>query len=278
MTTMESVELSAAERANFRRQGFLVKQGLFAPEELRGWEQALEEGAMEGLKRDGYGMRQVHLLSLSLAHTRFSELARDPRLIACLRPLLGTDIELQHSKIATAPPLAGQGGYPMHQDFAYFPHTNTDLVAIMIALDDMSPDNSCLRMVPGSHDWGLLDHRSEDGYFSGRCTDTRRWRPEDAVHLRLAPGDVSLHHCLTLHGSDANRSGRPRRALVFQYRAADAYQLADHVFPDTGTLVSGQRSATVRTDGNTYTLPRQRNELHPYGSAWNQIGSAVCFK
>jgi ectoine hydroxylase-related dioxygenase (phytanoyl-CoA dioxygenase family) len=38
----------------------------------------------------------------------------------------------------------------------------------------------------------------------------------DARHLELAPGDISIHHCLTLHGSPPNHSGRARRTIVLR--------------------------------------------------------------
>ena len=75
------------------------------------------------------------------------------------------------------------------------------------------------------------------------------WGDESQL-VQITPrvGGISLHHCLALHGSPPNLSGRPRRGLVFQYRADDAYQLADTVFADTGLVVSGQRRGRVRCE------------------------------
>ena len=89
-------------------------------------------------------------------------------------------------------------------------------------------------------------------------------------------GGISIHHCLALHGSEPNLSGHPRRGLVFQYRADDAYQLADNVFKDTGILVSGQRRERVRCEEAVFRLPkRPGNNEHPFGSAWNQDGGVA---
>ena len=65
------------------------------------------------------------------------------------------------------------------------------------------------------------------------------------AHLTPRAGGISLHHCLTVHGSIANQSDRPRRGLVFQYRADDAYQLAGTVWTDTGILMSGRRRGST---------------------------------
>lgn len=38
-----------------------------------------------------------------------------------------------------------------HQDQAYDPHTNSDMLAILLLLDDMNESNGCLHVAPGSH-------------------------------------------------------------------------------------------------------------------------------
>ena len=48
----------------------------------------------------------------------------------------------------------GKGTVEWHQDFPYLPHTNFDVLAVMILLDDATPENGCMRVVPGSHKRG----------------------------------------------------------------------------------------------------------------------------
>ena len=67
-------------------------------------------------------------------------------------------------------------------------------------------------------------------------------------------------------------SGHPRRGLVYQYRADDAYQLADSVFEDRGILVSGKRRERVRCEEGVFRLPKRNRSEHPFGSVWNQDG------
>jgi len=192
-----------------------------------------------------------------------------------IRPLIGEAIQLQHSKLATKPLARGVGPFGWHQDFAYFPHTNTDLCAVMVLLDDADAENGCLNVVRGSHRLGLLGH-DRDGVFQGHCVETEHWEahPEHVVPLALPAGSISIHHCLTLHGSQANRSGRPRRALIFQYRAADAHQFADRVFADTGTPIHGEWDGRVRCEAGVVRLPF-RGEPRPIGSVWRQWGEAA---
>ena len=104
------------------------------------------------------------------------------------------------------------------------------------------------------------------------------WGDESQL-VQITPrvGGISLHYCLALHGSPPNLSGRPRRGLVFQYRADDAYQLADTVFADTGLVVSGQRRGRVRCEAGVLRLPRRSDFENLFGSAWHQLGDQVEF-
>lgn len=226
-----------------------------------------------------YKKETIHLTGLTSLHPALLDLARHPAVVSKIIPLLGPDIQIQHSKLATKPPTKHMGPFPWHQDFAYYPHTNTDLLSVMIMLDDATPDNGCMSMVKGSHKLGMLNH-SIDGYFSGACQEPQYWESKEGrantVEIMTKCGGISIHHCLTLHGSPANLSGRERRGIVISYRADDAYQLADTVFSDTGMMVCGTRKEVVRCASDTYILPKRRPAVGtPFGTAWNQVGSEV---
>ncbi|HYE05376.1 MAG TPA: phytanoyl-CoA dioxygenase family protein [Planctomycetota bacterium] len=273
-TTAMATGLPAAALERFRADGFVVVDDVFSPGEITELRAAVEAAELPAEQlRQGGDSATVHLLGLTSRHPAFAALARDQRIVQMLIPLLGPDIQLQHAKLAVKPQARERGPYPWHQDFAYFPHTNTDLVAVMVMLDDATPDNGCMRMVRGSHRDGLAEHRS-DGAFSGGCTEPRRWADASRiVDITPRAGGISIHHCLTLHGSPANRSGLPRRGIVFQYRADDAHQLADTVFDDTGTQICGARRGVVRCESGRWLLPLRPGWGNGFGSAWNQQGA-----
>jgi ectoine hydroxylase-related dioxygenase (phytanoyl-CoA dioxygenase family) len=266
--------LTPDQVAAYHRDGFLVVDNVFSPAEVEALKAASAESAIVDEQRaSGADSNTYHLLGLTQKHPLFLDLVRDPRMVAKLVPLIGPDIQLHHSKLATKPTRPGAGAYAWHQDLAYFPHTNTDLATIMVMLDDCDEDNGCMRMIPGSHQGGLLDHRI-NGYFSGGLSKNL---PYDlGTPITPKAGGISIHHCLTLHGSAANKSGRPRRGVTFQYRADDAHQLADHVFDDTGLVIAGTRRGVVRCTAGTWMLPRHHGRVgEGFGSAWNQQGPAA---
>lgn len=267
--------LADEDVALFENDGFLIVDDVLTPDEVEALRRACASHEIqEELRQRDNETRTVHLLNLAARHPLFLKLARDPRILGRITPLIGSDIQLQHSKLATKPPAKGKGTFAWHQDFAFFPHTNTDLVAVMVMLDDATPENGCMQIVKGSHRLGLLDH-VEDGLFTGACQESDRWAdPSDIANVTPKAGGISIHHALALHGSEANLSGQPRRGLVFQYRADDAFQLADGIWEDTGLLMCGARRAHVRCDSGVVRLPRSnRYEGHPFGHAWNQIGA-----
>jgi len=272
--TMEIAGLTNEQRQSFWKDAYLVIDNIFPPTDVALLREACDSPAVttEWKKRD-HENKTVHLLEITAKHPIFMELAKSPRILNRITPLIGPNIQLQHSKLATKPPVKGKGPFAWHQDFAYFPHTNTDLVAVMVLLDDATPENGCMQVVRGSHKLGLLNHM-QGGLFTGMCQESQYWENE----LRLAQvtpkvGGISIHHCLALHSSPANLSGRPRRGVVFQYRADDAYQLADGVWADTGLLICGEKREQVRCDAGLICLPKSsRYQGYPFGHAWNQEG------
>ena len=113
-----------------------------------------------------------------------------------------------------------------HQDWAFYPHTNDDLAAVGIMLDDVDSENGPMLVVPGSHKGPIWDHHGPDGRFCGAMDPTRC----DIDLSRALPclgkvGSVTVHHVRAVHGSATNLSGAERRFLLYQYRAADAWPL-----------------------------------------------------
>jgi phytanoyl-CoA hydroxylase len=113
-----------------------------------------------------------------------------------------------------------------HQDWAFYPHTNDDLAAVGIVLDDVDEQNGPMMVVPGSHNGTVYDHHGPNGRFCGAIDPAH----SDADFSRALPclgkaGSITVHHVRAVHGSATNFSGRERRFLLFQYRAADAWPL-----------------------------------------------------
>ena len=113
-----------------------------------------------------------------------------------------------------------------HQDWAFYPHTNDDILAIGVMLDDMDLENGPLMVVPGSHRGPVWNHHGADGRFCG-LVDPLDIEAEAAraVPLTGRAGSMSFHHVRALHGSALNTSDRDRNLLLYEIMAADAWPL-----------------------------------------------------
>lgn len=190
------------------------------------------------------------------AHPLFDELMRSGMLLDLVSALVGPDIRFQGNKLNTK---SGGGGSAVewHQDFAFYPHTNDDLLAVGIALDDSTLENGCLMVVPGSHRGPVLDHH-HDGVFAGAVSPSRSDIDlEQAVPLEVSAGDISIHHVKLVHGSAPNRSARQRRLLLFQYAAVDAWPLLPLLGIDAfnAAIVRGSPAAQFRMTADAVRIP-----------------------
>jgi ectoine hydroxylase-related dioxygenase (phytanoyl-CoA dioxygenase family) len=112
-----------------------------------------------------------------------------------------------------------------HQDWAFYPHTNDDVLATGIYLDDCGMENGPLLVVPESHRGPIYDHHA-DGYFTGAMDPELEAAGYDrAVPLVGEAGSMTIHHARLVHGSALNTSSKPRRLLLHEYAAADAWPL-----------------------------------------------------
>lgn len=188
-------------------------------------------------------------------HATYRAAMHQPKLLAILSQLIGPNITTNGNKLNMK--LADVGSpVEWHQDWAFYPHTNDDLLAVGIAMDDSTLENGCLLVIPGSHRGPLLDHH-QDGVFIGAVTEPG-FKADRAVPITLKAGGVSIHHARTLHGSAPNRSAHPRRLLLFQYCAADAWALLPGDKPwetYTANVVQGQATSQPRVTSVPVRLP-----------------------
>ena len=195
-------------------------------------------------------------------HPTFERYVRDPRILGHVRAIIGKGIELQHVKF-NAKPVSGGGEQPWHQDFPFFPHTNYDLLAVTLYLDDVDENNGALRFLPGSHKGGELTHCDETGQFVYACADQTACSNHPYVLLEVPAGTVTIHHCFAVHSSGQVRDHRERRLLIFQYRADDAVQLAGVIWDSTGLEIA--RENPIRRarfpDGTTINLRGRSGRL-----------------
>ena len=157
-----------------------------------------------------------------LQSTFFDDLMRSDIILGPARDLIGANIRMHTAKLNMK---KAEYGAPVqwHQDFAFYPHTNDDVLAIGVVFDDIGLENGPLQVFPGTHKGPVLDHHC-DGVFAGSVDiDAAGLSLDDAVSLTGPAGTITIHHARTLHGSALNTSNRDRQMLFYEMMAADAF-------------------------------------------------------
>lgn len=177
----------------------------------------------------------------------YLEVMRNSRGLDAVTDLIGPNIEFNNSKVnAKHPGTATAVKY--HQDFSFQPHSNEDLVAVLFFLDDVTPDNGPLKVVPGSHRGELFSHW-EGGVFTGAVgSQVEKAHTPNAIPVHGPAGSACLMHTRLLHGSEPNSSNAPRTLFITEYRAEDSKPLDVNHIPSIyeGELVRGERTNRVR--------------------------------
>lgn len=186
----------------------------------------------------------------------FADAMRTARTVDCCAELLGTAIRFHHGKVNSKLP-GSATEVKWHQDFPFQPMTNDDIITCLLFLDDVTPENGPLEVLPGTHEGPLHSHW-HDGKFTGAVDDgVIEDRRDSIVECTGKAGSVCLMHARLLHGSTANRSDRPRTLYITTYYAEDAIELSPNHLPSrfTHELVRGEASGRVRCTAYDMALP-----------------------
>jgi ectoine hydroxylase len=172
--------------------------------------------------------------------------------------LLGPDVKFHHSKLNLK---GSHVGAPVewHQDAAFYPHSNDDVLAVGLLLDDSTPNNGALAVLPGSHRGRVHSHYDAAGRFVG-CMQAEDIRPLDRgdhVLLALPAGSIHIHHYRLIHWSAPNTSASERRLLINAYSAADAVDQGPDLTGSllVGTIVRGRRARAIRREAGEMPMP-----------------------
>ena len=125
---------------------------------------------------------------------------------------------------------AGKGTkLPWHQD-RWSSLDRDPLITLWTALDPATKQNGCVRVIPGSHRFGVINPQHGSGFLTDELAAEHC--PEDqAVQLELEPGEVVLLHNWLMHSSDKNHSDQSRRAFSVCYMDARTVDESGRTYP-----------------------------------------------
>lgn len=264
--------LSSRQVQSYRDQGYLAVPGVLSAAEVAELQRVTDElvDASRGVAAhtDVYDLEPGHsaaeprvrrIKSPDRQHEVYARTLRHPAILDIVEQLVGPGVRYQSTKLNLKS--AGYGSpVEWHQDWAFYPHTNDDILAVGVCIDAMSEANGGLLVVPGSHRGPLYDHH-QDGWFVGAITGAEV-DTEQVVQLEVPAGGISLHHVRTVHGSVPNRSPRPRRLLLLELCAVDAWPLLNMPGLEAfdARILRGSATVTPRLEAAPVRIPLPAHE------------------
>jgi phytanoyl-CoA hydroxylase len=235
----------------YRSSGYVLAERVFSAEEaayLRAEAQALMQRLLEtgvaGTSFQGWGSAAkvtdlprelLHCHNVQFHSAAFARLIVDPRFTDRVADLIGPNVQLHHTKLFIKPPEKG-APFPMHQDYPYFPHEKHTMMAAILHFDDAPLEKGCVRVVPGSHKLGPLDHLKEGGHH----LPVEQYPVSEAVPIPAKAGDVLFFTYMTIHGSGVNASEDARTTLLVQMRDPTDHPLhLTHLSRGQGMMLRG---------------------------------------
>ncbi len=229
--------LTEEQLSSYAENGFLVVPDVFDADALRHLNSVTDDfvkgSCAVQVSNDLYDLAPEHsadnpmvrrIKDPQLQDDVYRSASRHEPLVDIVEDLLGHGVRFDHGKLNIKPPM-GSAAIEWHQDWAFYPHTNDDMLAVGILLEDCGPENGPLMVIPGSHRGPTYDHHHE-GYFAGACKRTDMGHlTADAVALTGKAGSCTFHHVRALHASTRNSGPRERRLLLYSYMAVDAWPL-----------------------------------------------------
>jgi len=220
-------------RSDFRKDGYVFLPGFLDNDEMKTLWQNLKRVFKEVVpdmpfnhkfyenEEDEQSLKQLQHLYHYDSH--FNKVMFGSKFEDIAKLLLEDEVVGKNLQYFNKPPKIGKPT-PPHQDGYYFMLEPSEAVTMWLALEDVDEENGCVRYIPGSHLMGVRNHAKTSTLgFSQGISD---YGSDDYAAEKLfpaKPGDLLIHHAMTIHRADGNSSStRNRQALGFIYYAEKA--------------------------------------------------------
>lgn len=212
-------------KTSFNRDGYVYIPGFLSQEEVNELNENIHRFVSDKLsamatnhyfyedKNDTNTLKQMQDLEKYDAY--FKKLAIDSKYEQLAKALLGEDVVCKTVEYFNKPPKIGKAT-PPHQDGYYFMLDPQQAATMWLALEEVDEENGCVKYVKGSHVKGMRTHgrTSTLGFSQGIVDFGTEEDINDEIAFPANPGDLLVHHSLTIHRAGANTTtDRTRKAM-----------------------------------------------------------------
>ncbi|MBS0220440.1 MAG: phytanoyl-CoA dioxygenase family protein [Proteobacteria bacterium] len=207
--------LTSAQVDQYARDGFTGPIPVLSTAEARSLRDELEAYERSTGKVIGFPEKSKSYLLFGWADA----IVHHPKVLDAVEDVIGPDILVYHTTLWVKEPHVEMFTL-WHQDDAYFFLDPAEQVTAWVALSDASVLAGCMRMIPGSHKEGFVEHTDSPSRGNiirrGRAIHDR-FADTDGTLVPLRAGEMSLHNTHTIHSSGANDSDDRRIGLGVSY-------------------------------------------------------------
>ena len=207
------IRLSQMQVDSYHRDGFVCPVDMISDDKTALLRRRLERAE----QRYPHAVNAENRNNAHLVLKCVDEIAHHPSMLDAVEDLIGPDILIWGTVLFIKEP-DSKAFVSWHQDMTYPPLHPHDGVTAWLALTPSNRESGCMRMIPGSHRGGIRAHhdRYGDHNILTRGQTVEGLDESLAVDVILEPGQISLHHGRTIHGSPANRSDHRRIGIAIQ--------------------------------------------------------------
>ena len=215
-------------RHSFNKDGYVFLPGFLSEKNV----EAINNRLLEFIKNKVPGMPFNHvfyedinnpatlkqLQDLHIHDPFFEGILNNSEFEKIAEVLLGEKVIGKNLEYFNKPPKIGKPT-PPHQDGYYFMLNPPQAITMWMALEKVDEETGCVRYIKGSHLQGMRPHgKTETLGFSQGITDYDEKDFTREIPFPANPGDLLIHHAMTIHRADGNKSdSRTRKALGFIY-------------------------------------------------------------